>query len=126
MNVLLPVDLKTDTRPLITAAATWASQLAHGGPVTIDLFYVDETPIPVPKGQDARVQAVMEEQARKADAERDRAFTGMLEQLPTAHRGKAHVATGSPAYAIAEASTRYDLVLIGTHQRHGLSRMWLG
>jgi nucleotide-binding universal stress UspA family protein len=66
--------------------------------------------------------------------ERERRASRTAAQAAVARFGQEHTATpfsvavvdGTPGEAIAEASAAADLIVMGTHGRHGPARWWLG
>jgi nucleotide-binding universal stress UspA family protein len=72
----------------------------------------------------AQIDAVnaMRERSRAATAERLRAF--VREHVPTAVR--VVVGEGPPQDAILRLAESFDLIVVGTHRRHGPRRWWLG
>lgn len=54
------------------------------------------------------------------------AIERLLDQVPAPMRGTAKVLQGRPHEALLQEAESYDLVMIGTHGRKGLARMFLG
>jgi nucleotide-binding universal stress UspA family protein len=122
VRILLPVDVGEEADRLADQAATWAEKLS----ATVDLLHCEELPIPLPRVQDASVQAVIAQHWTAMREARAARVEALSRRIPEARRGTAKVALGSAPAGIAEAAKGYDLVLLGTHGRKGLERLWLG
>lgn len=122
MRILLPVDLDTEPQRLVDDCAAWAARI--GG--TVDLLYVDELAIPLPHVKDPQVQKVLDEQWSRARVQQEAALTVLRNRMPEAQRGQVRLASGAAAKAILGLVGEYDLLMVGTHGRTGLARMWLG
>jgi nucleotide-binding universal stress UspA family protein len=125
-QILVPVDFSEPSR----AAFDYAVDLAKPFAASIDVIHVWEAPSFLPAGTllDAEVWSrslaeVIQKNAQTA-----------LEQFVSeaAKRGvvvrASRAETGSPALTIVEAAKtgHYDLIVMGTHGRTGLSRTFLG
>lgn len=53
-------------------------------------------------------------------------LSALARHLPDAARGVTRVGRGEPAECVADWSAGYHLTIVGSHQRRGLGRMWLG
>lgn len=120
-RILVAVDgWEVGVEVLASAAARWAARL-HG---TIDLVHavvISAPPDPIGTSSAAgglQLAALFE------DAEQQ--VTRLGERLPAEVRGTARAVWGEPASAILAAAADYDLVVVGTHGRSGLPRLWLG
>ena len=124
-SILCPVDLSPSSR----AALDYALFLAHGTGATIDVFHVWELPVMV--RPDLIVWTEGASGATLADLVKMRAEAAMehfLRPLDAADRARVtvHLQPGSAAAAIVDRASAYDLVVMGTHARGGVSRLVLG
>ena len=122
MRILLPVDLNADPHALVDDCATWAGRVG----ATVDLLYVDELAIPLPRVRDPQVQQVLEEQWSRARVQHEAALTVLRNRMPEAQRGQVRLGSGAAAKAVLSLVGEYDLIVVGTHGRTGLARVWLG
>ncbi len=122
MRVLLPVDLTERAREVVDLAIPWAERL--GG--VIDLLYVDETAIPLPHVKDAAVQKILEAQWNASRRSSEAQLEALRERLPASSRRHVRLGSGPAGAAIIDLAPHFDLVMVGTHGRDGVSRMWLG
>lgn len=51
---------------------------------------------------------------------------GLLPAIPAEQRGTARVLTGSPSEVLVEQSAAYDVLVVGTHHRTDIARLFLG
>jgi nucleotide-binding universal stress UspA family protein len=100
-----------------------AGALAAAGNVEITVFHA-RTPEAPAYFTAAQIDALNaeREQSRAATANRLRAFAG--EHVPTA--AGVVVGEGPPQEAILRLAASFDLIVVGTHRRHGPQRWWLG
>ena len=122
MRILLAVDLNHHAKELIEAAVRWAKP--HDAELCA--LYVSPFLLLPPPATSVAIQQAME-----IDVERIRAsYQEQLEELMAAVKDevptRCHVQTGHPADLISEWSKDFDAIIIGTHGRRGLKRMWLG
>jgi nucleotide-binding universal stress UspA family protein len=116
---MLAVDLDGLSEPLVDAAGDWAARLG----ATLDLEYVQNPQLlglGLPEGH---VDVLLLQQVREVH---EQAIARLAARLPEACRGASRVVYGAPAYTIVEDLAGYDFALVGTHQREGLDRLWLG
>jgi nucleotide-binding universal stress UspA family protein len=127
MRVLVPVDLQALSDTLVAHAAAWAQRFgASGEPVVLDLLYVDETALPRPHVAAPEVQTILDREWARARQEHTTRLEALRERLPPSRRGEVKLATGGAAHAVCDLAVGYELILVGTQQREGLSRLWLG
>lgn len=128
-RILVPTDFSETATP----ATEYALQLAQRVGASILLLHVYEIPISYPDGHSfgAEMMRALEEGANATMTgaltrwkERARAIAG--DGHPVAINGK--VMTGPTASAITDEARlgNYDLIVIGTHGRTGLSRWVIG
>jgi nucleotide-binding universal stress UspA family protein len=122
MRILLPVDLSDRSREVVDLAIPWAERL-HG---VVDLLYVDETAIPLPHVRDPKVQKVLDEQWNAARQAQQAQLEALRERFPAESRRHVRLGSGPAAAAILDLASHFDLVMVGTHGRTGIDRMWLG
>jgi nucleotide-binding universal stress UspA family protein len=113
MRTLVGLDLNDAPEEALTVLGPWVDRL--GVPAT--LAYADGL-VPLapflPPGEAAEVSA------------RVAALKALEATLPEARRGGVAVLHGSAAGALAVASAGYDLAMVGTHGRTGISRLLQG
>jgi len=125
-QILVPVDFSEPSRVAFEYAADMARPLA----ASVDVIHVWEAPSFVPLGSaleagewNPSLVELVKKNAEKALDE----FVSAAAKRGLAVR-TSHAEPGSPALAIAEAAKagRYDLIVMGTHGRTGLSRTLIG
>ena len=129
-RILVPVDFSDWSRSALTLAVGLASRFG----AEVDVFHVFELPPPyVPNimlqgqgGPSGTVHQVMRREAKEELAE-------FLREAVTAEKAGAlevrgYTRCGEPVEAIIRRATigHYDLVVMGTRGRSGLSRMFMG
>ncbi|HET7763954.1 MAG TPA: universal stress protein [Burkholderiales bacterium] len=126
-NILVP----TDGSPLSDKAVKHATMIAQAGGGKLLLFHVVAPYQMAVYAEGMQVpslprQAVLKNAARKAGRILARAEKrAKAAKVPV---GRAWAISGSPRHAIAEIASkrRCDLIVMGSHGRSGLSRMFLG
>lgn len=120
MRLLVAVDLSGTAEGLVKQAARWCA----GG--TVDLVFVDERGLAADYLRDPELKRRV---LLEWEANRDR-YAAQLNQLfrgvDETHRGVARVERGRPAERIAELAEEYDGVVVATHGRSGVNRLFLG
>ncbi len=125
-RILVPIDFSEPSR----AALALAARLAATANASVDVLHVWSAPegpagdalvVHLPTGERANLPEFVQ-----ANAKREmHAFLAGLED-----RGKVELrhelSSGRPDEVITEASRGYDLVVMGTHGRHGLPHVLLG
>jgi nucleotide-binding universal stress UspA family protein len=124
MRILLAVDLGDENLDrLVAESVDWGQRLSG----TIDLFFVDTFPYASAAVHDATTAAILQREyasLRKTNLER---LEGVLERLPESMRGTVRAVEGArPADEVVHAAPSYDLVLVGTHGRTGITSFLLG
>jgi nucleotide-binding universal stress UspA family protein len=125
-RILAPTDFSPASRP----ALDYALGLAQRFGARVDLMHVWELPIDVLP--DWIVQAPGDPPQAITTLVRGRA-SQQMESLVTELRHRfdnvhGRLETGDPGQQIVEVSSRdpYDLIVMGTHGRRGLSHLWTG
>lgn len=122
MRVLMAVDVVGTPEGVVDKAAVFAARLG----ATVDLVYVNEYSATWPYVSDPAVQqVVVHEWARIRDDERAR-LEALQARLPEVCRGQVLLLEGRATQVIAERAAGYDLVIVGTHGRTGISHLMLG
>ncbi|MCC6751068.1 MAG: universal stress protein [Deltaproteobacteria bacterium] len=126
-RILVPVDFSDAS----SAAVTYAAFLARRFEAGIVLLHVWEPPhLLVPEVVLAPPEGPPQTLAEFATAHADRQMTELVAELGAELRGRVQVMVevGHPATRIVEVARRAssDLIVMGTHGRHGLSRLLLG
>ena len=120
-KILLPVEGKEDAE----IAFKFLTAKPFRNPVEIQLIMVwpqPQVPWPITLGQ----SHLLEERAIQHAQEQLDGLTAKLAAM--GYQATGHVGLGDPAYAIVEQqrAIKADMIMIGTHGRHGLSRFLLG
>jgi universal stress protein A len=124
-KILVPVDFSEPSR----SALTYAAQLARAFDATIDVLHVWEVPVFVPPefGMSAGPDLSLSELTRQ---NAERLLAAFVEDAAKRgiHVQAAHTLAGVPSMTIVDAAKagNYDLIVIGTHGRTGLSRALIG
>lgn len=122
MRALVAVDPHEDPGSLLAHAVAWGHRLG----ARLDLVSVSPE---LWRGQDMlgyqEFSAFQDMWAKHLDHER-RKVRGLLPRLPEALRGTASLLLGEAAPALIDATASYDLVILGTHGRRGLARLFVG
>jgi nucleotide-binding universal stress UspA family protein len=126
-QILVPTDFSEPSRAALEYAASIAKMLG----ASIDVFHVWEVPSFTPPGTvvlgASAGELSLDELVRRSAHEALEAFVEKARDEGIAVRsGRAE--RGVPAEAIVDAAKvgNYDLIVIGTHGRTGLSRVMLG
>lgn len=123
MRILFALDItEPELEARLTNAISWVERLGHG---TLDLLYV---------APDFGAAFMAGEQPevfeRELQALRDRQLERMEElsqSIPEAHRGTVQVLPAPrPAEAVVSCAATYELLMVHTHGRTGLSHLFLG
>ena len=102
-----------------------AAELAEGAGIPVDLLHVTK-PVHVTARGNMAARAIAD-QAQRAKTESARAKLAKLVQtMPEAIRGNPIVETGIPADVICGEAEGYDMVVLATNGRTGLSHALLG
>jgi nucleotide-binding universal stress UspA family protein len=121
-RILLPIDASPGTE----AALDYAILIARAVGASITLAHIDELP--------HSMVAIVPGASIAGDlADEQRASTARLAELEAAVRARGftavsslHVTAPAIADAIVATATGYDLIVMGTHARTGVSRLVLG
>lgn len=115
-----------DFSPLSLRAVEYAVQFVEGTPRTIDLLHVTQNALPAHAATHAPADLL--EQIREGEHERATTeLQGVMATVPEIHRGKQIVRRGPAAETICdEAGKGYDMVVVSTHGRTGLSQFFIG
>jgi universal stress protein A len=125
-RILVPVDFSEPSR----AALDYAATVARAFGATLDLLHVWEVPSFVPPGTTLDLGAPVHSLVETVRGGAEEALKQLVSDatgrgLPI---GSARAEPGSPAHSIVEAAKAgsYDLIVIGTNGRTGLSRALIG
>lgn len=124
MRALLALDLFDDGHPaLLAEAARWAAQAG----ATLDLGYVDGMSYVRPAILDRQLRTLLDSEMERLKATRESLLAERVRSLPEAVRGVGRYRYDHPPIdAFLKMAEGYDLLLVGTHGRDGLSRRFLG
>jgi len=122
MKALLALDVFGESEQAIAHAVPWAARLG----ATLDLatateiisrsrdFFSDTEFATLSLGNEERVAAL------------ERLVGNQLLEIPEPMRGEAHLIRGGAAPALIAFADRYDVLILATHGRRGLSRLFAG
>jgi len=123
IRALLAIDVDDPTHvALVEEAEQWVARLAG----TLDLLHIEGGKYGFGFVSNPNARKVLEAEARQMRASDQDTLEALLTSLPADLRGKATIAEGDPVTEILSAALTYDVLLIGTHGRRGLSQLWLG
>jgi nucleotide-binding universal stress UspA family protein len=122
MRWLLGIDIHDCPEGLLEAVARWAT----AANATVDLVYADDTPDALQYiTEPAVVRAVTDARNRWIEVHADK-LAEVHGQLPEAIRGARIHSLGPPDTVLLEHAPDYDAIVVATHGRKGLNRLWLG
>lgn len=123
IRALFGVDLRAeDADHALPHAIEWAVRFG----AKLDLAHIDDANQHVPYILDPDVRARFEaewQEMRRRDLAR---LEELLARIPAENRGQPRLDDGDPADALRDLSREYDLLMVATHGRRGLSRLMLG
>lgn len=122
MDILVAVDLGDDAQEVLDRALPWAARLSgkiHLRAVSAMMWVADD----VFGGGGAA--ALADEWHRRRRTE-ETALAELEAAIPARMTGAHEVLAGSPAPSLLRAAENMDLVIMGTHRRTGMERMFLG
>ena len=122
MRFLLAIDIHDAPEDLLDQAIRWAT--AVGG--KLDLLYVDEYRYNTYLVSDPAVQAVLDDQWDKIQAENEAKLANLVDSLPDAVRGTPRYVVGRAHQQVVDLCPSYDAIMIGTHGRTGLEHALIG
>lgn len=122
MLALIAVDLSHEPERVTETAGAWAARFG----ARADVAYVDPIANFAPLVRHADLRRSVQDQIGRITVEEQGRVDALAARLPAEARGLGRVWDGAGAVAIAERSAAYDLVLVGTHNRHGLVHLVLG
>lgn len=123
MRALFALDLDDDATDLRDLFEAGSALLERAG-ATVDLLSVDVRPSPfVPDLTLSQLAAVLADRS----TQRREALDALLDRLRPERRGRARIADARDvADEIVRRAAGADVVVVGTHARRGLPRLWLG
>jgi len=121
-----PVLVAVDFSELSERALVYAVEHAKGTDRKIDLLHVAQAALPARAAAHAPPEVL--EKIREAErAEDDAEMNRFLALLPEDRRGKGIIRRGPAAETICEvAGEGYELLVVSTHGRTGLSQFFIG
>ncbi|MCB9675335.1 MAG: universal stress protein [Alphaproteobacteria bacterium] len=122
MRMLLALDVNDEAGPLIETAVKWCERLG----ATLDLAYAETYPFGLSVADDPTLYAEFERQWEIVQQKHGEAAKAALQRVPEGVRGRVHGLVGAPDDALVERSGEYDALILATHGRHGLRRLWEG
>jgi len=125
MKILIALDIHKQADPLLSAALSWLEGRTDID--KIDLVHAfDLAPATGAGWGESIVWHDVLPQWERAHAKARADLEALLAKIPEKQRGMAMLPLGGPDRMVPRMSSRYDLVIVGTHQHQGLKRMWLG
>jgi nucleotide-binding universal stress UspA family protein len=125
-RILAPTDFSLASRP----ALDYALGIAHRFGARVDVMNVWELPIDVLPDWIVQVpgdppQAITQLVRGRAGEQMELLVTELRHRFDNVH---GRLETGDPGQQIVEVASRdkYDLIVMGTHGRRGLSHLWTG
>jgi nucleotide-binding universal stress UspA family protein len=122
MRVLIAIDLQHDVEHGVDTAAAWVARLG----ATADIAYADTFRELGTWVQHPQTRALMMTEIQRLTEHDEAALARLLQRIPAANRGSAHLIDGRAVDAIPARAADYDLVVVGTHGRHGIPHLLLG
>lgn len=108
MKLLAAVELSADHEWVITQTASWAEKLS----ATVDLLHV--SPPSILPGAD------------ETPGHLRKRLEGLMDLVPLLLRGRCLLRSGDPGTQILQEADGYDLLVVATHGRTGVSRVVMG
>jgi len=120
MRALLAIDLYENSASTIAVAVSWAARMG----ATLDLVTASEMTWDADlfAGRDEELEQTFE---RKLDGIKA-VLSRRLPEIPEPMRGEAKAVRGRIASALIDAAKGYDLLIIATHGRKGMERLFAG
>ena len=122
MKLLTCVDIWFRAEETVQLAAGWAERLG----AEVDLVYVDELPSGMRYIQDPAVRDVVMRDWDRAREMHQSRLNVLMNVVPQNLRGEARYLSGEATLKIPKLAEGYDALVLSTHQRKGLSRLWMG
>jgi len=126
METKSPLLVAVDFSSLTAKTVDYAVALAVGGGRRIDLLHVAQTALPAHAARHAPpevLEAIKEDEETTAN----QSLKAMMDKVPEALRGQCLLRRGPPAETICSVSGGgYELVVVSTHGRTGLSHILIG
>lgn len=123
MRLLLAVDIDTPhSLALVNEAVLWAQRTG----ATLDLAHVGAAGWALGTAADPEVRRLIEREVEKVHAAEAARLEELLERVPREYRGTCSLLHGDPVQVLVDASAQHAALLVGTHGRQGLRRVWLG
>ena len=122
MRIMVAVDLGNEAEAVLERAIPWGARLSaslHLRAVSQMLWEPDEV------FGGTETQALAQEWERRRSREASR-LGELGAQIPEPLRGEHDILQGSAAAALLAAARDFDVVIVGTHGRQGLERLFLG
>jgi len=121
-----PLLVAVDFSDLSKRAVAYAVDYAKGSDRKVNVLHVGQDTLPA-RAQ-AHAPAEILDAIREAEDKEDQAeLDGVLASIPEEHRGEGLLRRGPAAETICEvAADGYELVVVSTHGRTGLSQFFLG
>ena len=122
MRLLLALDVHDSLEPLVDTAIAWCKRL--GG--VLDVAHAETYPFGLSIADDPTLYVEFERQWDVLQKRDQQASELALSKIPEENRGRVHVLVGAPDDALVDLSSKYDALIIATHGRQGIARLWEG
>lgn len=114
MKLLLALDIrKQSAEALLDTAVQWAERLS----ATLDLVFVDPFGNWRPFTLDRQLADLLTTEVERGRAADRKRLDSLLQRIPAAHRGEAHVLVGDPVQVVVGHAQGYDALLLGPGER---------
>lgn len=122
MDMMVAVDLENGSEAVVAHALAWAARVqAKVHLRSVSRLLGD----PAQLFGDIDTAALAQEWAR-CRATEARALEDLAEGIPAPMRGSTELLVGPPGSTLSAVASGFDLILLGTHGRTGLRRLFLG
>lgn len=118
MRAILAIDQRQNCDVPVAHAIAWAARFG----ASLDLVTVSEDS----GDSDHRDASFLTQETERRESALQGDLGRYLEAVPTPMRGDVHVLRGRVAPALIEFSAKWDLLVLATHGRQGLSRLFAG
>lgn len=119
-SALIALDLSDRSAGVLQAARPWLQAIG----ADVDLLHVDDTMVYATDVVEALPHRLPTLELQERDAQLRQQLMALGADLPGFR--DAYVLRGPAAVSIADLGEGYDLVVLGTHGRSGLQRVWFG
>lgn len=123
MRLLVAVDLRGNAEQVVNQTLEFVG--TNQG-ATIDLVFIDDSRVGLPYIHDSQVRELMEKEWAAYRTKDLDELDRLVKLAPEANRGAVHVKEGSPAETLVEMGASYSAIVVCTHGRTGMARLFVG